>query len=293
MSIIDRVSLPVATEGAIIPSPQNLARLGSPMIDISHVEKVFITVRNERIHALHDISLNVADREFVTIVGPSGCGKSTLLKILGGLLGATSGAVTLAGTPVQKPRTDIGIMFQSPILLPWRTIIENVLLPTEIQRLPKVKARERARDLLNMVGLAEFENKYPMELSGGMQQRAAIVRALINDPRILLMDEPFGALDAMTREQMNLDLQRIWAESGKTVVLITHSIPEAVFLADRVVVMSARPGRIQRIIDVPIPRPRSIEVMGEPLFGRMTADIRRLLYGLEDGKGPQLGGGIT
>jgi len=144
-----------------------------------------------------------------------------------------------------------------------------------------------------MVGLEDFGTKYPMELSGGMQQRAAIVRALINDPRILLMDEPFGALDAMTREQMNLDLQRIWAESGKTVVLITHSIPEAVFLADRVVVMSARPGRIQRIIDVPIPRPRSIEVMGEPLFGRMTADIRRLLYGLEDGKGPQLGGGIT
>ena len=280
--------LPASIRPSAVAAPT-----GAPMIDISHVEKVFITVRNERIHALSDISLTVADREFVTIVGPSGCGKSTLLKILGGLLGATSGAITLAGTPVQKPREDIGIMFQSPILLPWRTILENVLLPSEIQRQPKAKALQRARDLLKMVGLADFENKYPMELSGGMQQRAAITRALINDPRILLMDEPFGALDAMTREQMNLDLQRIWGDSGKTVVLITHSIPEAVFLGDRVIVMSARPGRIQRIIDVPIPRPRSVEVMAEPLFGRLTGDIRRLLYGLEDGTGPQIGGGIT
>jgi NitT/TauT family transport system ATP-binding protein len=158
--------------------------------------------------------------------------------------------------------------------------MENVLLPAEVQGIPLATARARARDLLAMVGLADFENKYPMELSGGMQQRAAISRALVSDPKILLMDEPFGALDAMTREQMNLDLQRIWRESGKTVVLITHSIPEAVFLGDRVIVMTPRPGCITRVVEVEIPRPRSIEVMGEPPFGRLTSDIRKLLYGL-------------
>ncbi len=254
------------------------------MIDIAHVDKTFITVRNERIHALSDINLKVADREFVTIVGPSGCGKSTLLKILAGLLDMTKGAVVLDGTPVKSPRRDIGIMFQSPVLLPWRTVMQNIMLPVEVQGMPKAKAQDRANALLHMVGLDGFDNKYPMELSGGMQQRAAICRALINDPRILLMDEPFGALDAMTREQMNLDLQRIWADSGKTVVLITHSIPEAVFLGDRVVVMSPRPGRITQIVDVPIPRPRPIEAMGEPLFGQLTSHIRKLLYGMDSAR---------
>jgi NitT/TauT family transport system ATP-binding protein len=250
------------------------------VIDVSHVEKVFVTVRNEHIHALHDISLSVGEREFVTIVGPSGCGKSTLLKTIAGLLRASAGSVWVAGTEVAAPRKDIGIVFQNPILLPWRTVMENVLLPAEVQGIPLATARARARDLLAMVGLADFENKYPMELSGGMQQRAAISRALVSDPKILLMDEPFGALDAMTREQMNLDLQRIWRESGKTVVLITHSIPEAVFLGDRVIVMTPRPGRITRVVEVEIPRPRSIDVMGEPPFGRLTSDIRKLLYGL-------------
>jgi NitT/TauT family transport system ATP-binding protein len=163
--------------------------------------------------------------------------------------------------------------------------MENVLLPAEVQGLPLGSARSRARELLAMVGLSEFEDKYPMELSGGMQQRAAISRALLSDPRILLMDEPFGALDAMTREQMNLDLQRIWRESGKTVVLITHSIPEAVFLGDRVLVMTPRPGRIARVIEVGIARPRSLDVMGEPPFGRMTSDIRKLLYGFGEIQG--------
>jgi NitT/TauT family transport system ATP-binding protein len=266
----------------------------APVIEVSRLDKLFVTVRNERIHALHDISLAVGEREFVTIVGPSGCGKSTLLKLIAGLLPASAGRIAVDGTVVAAPRTDIGIVFQNPILLPWRTVIENVLLPAEVQGRPMAVARARARELLAMVGLSDFENKYPMELSGGMQQRAAISRALVCDPGILLMDEPFGALDAMTREQMNLDLQRIWRESRKTVVLITHSIPEAVFLGDRVIVMSPRPGRIVRVIDVPMPRPRSLDLMGEPLFGRLTGDIRKLLYG-HDATSPATapGGGIS
>jgi NitT/TauT family transport system ATP-binding protein len=270
--------------GEVIPL-RPVVTVPATVIEVSHLEKIFTTIRDERVHALNDITLSVREREFVTIVGPSGCGKSTLLKTIAGLIPASSGRVAVAGTPVAAPRTDIGIVFQNPILFPWRTVMENVLLPAEVQGLPLNEARKRARELLAMVGLNEFEDKYPMELSGGMQQRAAISRALLSDPRILLMDEPFGALDAMTREQMNLDLQRIWRESGKTVVLITHSIPEAVFLGDRVVVMTPRPGRIARVIDVGIPRPRSLDVMGDPPFGRMTGDIRRLLYGFGQGVG--------
>ncbi|HET9904554.1 MAG TPA: ABC transporter ATP-binding protein [Xanthobacteraceae bacterium] len=276
------------------PDRQDTATARARMIEVKHLDKIFVTVRNERIHALNDISLAVADGEFVTVVGPSGCGKSTLLKIIAGLLSATRGQVLLAGTPVDRPRKDIGIVFQNPVLLPWRTVLDNVMLPAEVQGLPMAQARRRAQELLQMVGLGGFENKYPMELSGGMQQRAAISRALVHDPNILLMDEPFGALDAMTREQMNLDLQRIWLEAGKTVILITHSIPEAVFLGDRVIVMSARPGKIARVVDVDIPRPRSIDVMGEAEFGRTTSEIRRLLYG-RSGPDPQetAGGGIS
>ena len=267
---------------------------GRPIIEVSHLDKIFLTVRNERIQALQDISLSVAEREFVTIVGPSGCGKSTLLKVLAGLLPATNGRVLLAGTPVDRPRKDIGIVFQNPVLLPWRNVLDNVLLPAEVQRLPAAPSRRRAIELLRMVGLGDFESKYPMELSGGMQQRAAISRALVHDPNMLLMDEPFGALDAMTREQMNLDLQRIWMEAGKTVILITHSIPEAVFLGDRVIVMSARPGRIARVVEVDISRPRSIDVMGDSMFGQLTSEIRHLLYGRTD-QDPHLppGGGIS
>ena len=265
----------------------------SPIIEVAQLEKTFVTVRNERIHALNDITLAVREREFVTVVGPSGCGKTTLLKILAGLVPASAGAVRVAGTAVAAPRRDIGIVFQNPVLLPWRTVIENVLLPAEVQGIPLGQARGRARELLKMVGLAEFENKYPMELSGGMQQRAAISRALVSDPRLLLMDEPFGALDAMTREQMNLDLQRIWRESGKTALLITHSIPEAVFLGDRVVVMTPRPGRVARIVEVALPRPRTIDAMGDPLFGRLTSEIRRLLYGYATDKVDLPSGGIS
>ncbi|KAA0970401.1 ABC transporter ATP-binding protein [Aureimonas fodinaquatilis] len=248
------------------------------MIHIEKLDKIFTTVRDERINALSDINLSVSEGEFVTIVGPSGCGKSTLLKILAGLTPATRGNVSVAGQPVAAPRRDIGMVFQNAILFPWRTILDNVLLPAEVQGRPMKAARSRAIDLLKMVGLAGFEGKYPAELSGGMQQRAAITRSLVCDPSILLMDEPFGALDAMTREQMNLDVQRIWRESGKTIILITHSIPEAVFLGDRVVVMSPRPGRISEIIEVTTPRPRGLDVMGEPEFGRQTSHIRKLFY---------------
>lgn len=282
-----------AADPAAAPGAPTTTGPRAPVIELAHLEKMFVTIRNERVHALNDISLAVADREFVTIVGPSGCGKSTLLKILAGLIPATRGVVRLAGTTVERPRKDIGFVFQNPVLLPWRTVLDNVLLPAEVQGLPGAASRARARDLLRMVGLADFERKYPMELSGGMQQRAAISRALVHDPGILLMDEPFGALDAMTREQMNLDLQRIWLEAGKTVILITHSIPEAVFLGDRVAVMTPRPGRIARIVDVAIPRPRSIDVMGEPLFGRLTGEIRHLLYGRSDSDPYQYRGGMT
>ena len=264
-----------------------------PIIEIARLDKTFVTVRNDRIRALDDISLRVREHEFVTVVGPSGCGKTTLLKILAGLVPPSAGAVRVAGSPVAAPRRDIGIVFQNPVLLPWRTVLDNVLLPAEVQDIPLGLAQARAGELLKMVGLAEFADKYPMELSGGMQQRAAISRALVSDPKLLLMDEPFGALDAMTREQMNLELQRIWRESGKTVLLITHSIPEAVFLGDRVVVMTPRPGRIARIIDVPIPRPRPIDAMGDPLFARLTGDIRRLLYGQGDVGAPGLAGGLS
>ncbi len=246
------------------------------LIEIRALNMVFLTLRGERVHALADINVDVGEGEFVTVVGPSGCGKTTLLRILGGLLRRTGGEVRLAGSAVDGPRRDIGIVFQNPILLPWRTVLDNTMLPAEVLGLPRGKYRERARDLLKMVGLQGFEDKYPMELSGGMQQRAAITRALLHDPAILLMDEPFGALDAMTREQMNLELLRIWRQSGKTILLITHSIPEAVFLADRILVMTPRPGKLARIIAVDIPRPRTLDAMATPRFGEITHEIRAL-----------------
>ena len=230
--------------------------------------------RDISVHALQKITFDIRESEFVALVGPSGCGKSTLLKILAGLLRACAGEAFLRGTPIQGPRGDIGVVFQSPVLLPWRNVLENVLLPIDIQRLPGEHYRQQAVELLNLVGLQEFANCYPRELSGGMQQRVAIIRALIHDPAMLLMDEPFGALDAMTREQMNLLLQRIWLTRKKTVLFITHSIPEAAFLADRVLLMSSRPGRIVDAVSVDLPRPRSVEDMNLPEFCAMVARIR-------------------
>jgi len=250
---------------------------GPRLIEIRSLAKSYRTQRGETLPALRGISLAVREGEFVTIVGPSGCGKSTLLKILAGLVPRSEGEVRLRETPVDGPRRDIGVVFQNPVLLPWRTLLQNALLPAQVQGLNPEAMRARARELIRLVGLEGFEGRYPFELSGGMQQRAAIVRALVPDPAILLMDEPFGALDAMTREQLNLELMRIWAAAGKTVLFVTHSIPEAVFLADRCVVLTARPGSIAGIVAVPLPRPRTLEVMATPEFGRLTLEVRRLL----------------
>ena len=260
-------------------SPHGLPpRQGGAALTVEEVSMVFSRGETS-VHALDRISLEVRDGEFIAIVGPSGCGKSTLLKLVTGLRPPTTGRLLVYGRQVARPRGDVGIVFQSPVLLPWRTILENVALPIDVLKLDGARGRERARELLGLVGLTGFENSYPNELSGGMQQRAAIARALVYDAPLLLMDEPFGALDAMTREQMNLELQRIWSASGKTVVFITHSIPEAVFLADRVAVMSARPGRVLEILENPLPRMRSLDDMLQPEFGMLVREIRKLLGG--------------
>ncbi len=231
--------------------------------------------------ALTDIDFAVADGEFMSIVGPSGCGKSTLLKILAGLI-PSDGEALLNGTPIDGPRQDIGMVFQSPVLFPWRSVLGNVLLPVDVQRLGRERMTQRALDLISLVGLNGFEKRYPWELSGGMQQRVALVRALIHDPALLLMDEPFGALDALTRESMNAELQRIWLERRKTVLFVTHSTSEAVFLADRVLVMSARPGRIADLLEIDLPRPRTLDVMTTEAFG---AYVRRIRGALNAGGG--------
>lgn len=250
------------------------AAFPDPIIRIKQLGKVYQTQGGDQVTALSNITFDIADGEFVTCVGPSGCGKTTLLKILGGLLPKDSGDALLRGTSINGPRRDIGVVFQTSVLLPWRTVLENTMLPVEVQGLDLAKHRDRARELVRLAGLQGFEDKYPFELSGGMQQRNSIIRALIHDPAILLMDEPFGALDAMTREQMNLELQRIWRESGKTVFFITHSIPEAVFLGDRVIVLSPRPGRVVDIVEIAISRPRELDTMASPEFGKYVSHIR-------------------
>jgi NitT/TauT family transport system ATP-binding protein len=235
------------------------------------------------VEALRDIDLAVARGELVAIVGPSGCGKSTLLRIIAGLRRATSGRVVVEGREVIAPIPAVGMVFQAPVLLKWRTIEANVLLPAELSGLDPRRYRARASELLRLVGLGEFARKLPRELSGGMQQRASLCRALLLDPPLLLMDEPFGALDAMTRDEMNLELLRVWGESAtavrKTIVFVTHSIPEAVFLADRVVVMTPRPGRLARILAVPLPRPRRAASRAAPEFGALSLTVHEALEG--------------
>ncbi|MBI3078618.1 MAG: ABC transporter ATP-binding protein [Deltaproteobacteria bacterium] len=244
-----------------------------PYIRIEGVQKTYRT-RRARVHALDDVTLTIAEGEFLAIVGPSGCGKSTLLMLISGLIRSSRGRIAIGEQVVVRPYTDVGIVFQRDVLLDWRSVLKNVLLPAEIKRLGRAGYEPRARALLKSVGLEGFEDKYPSELSGGMRQRVAICRALIHDPPLLLMDEPFGALDALTREQMNLDLLRIWEQNKHTVVFITHSIEEAIFLADRVIVMSARPGRILKVIEVALARPRGAESREIPAFYQHVTEIR-------------------
>jgi NitT/TauT family transport system ATP-binding protein len=244
-----------------------------PFIHLAGVRKVY----GEHL-AISDASFDVMPGELVSLVGPSGCGKSTLLKVLAGLHPHDGGEVRI-GSPSHPfdPSKDVGMVFQAPLLLKWRRILENVLLPAEILGLPMAQSRSRARDLLGLVGLAGNEDKYPYELSGGMQQRAAIARALIHDPKLVLMDEPFGALDALTREKMNLELLRIWKEAGKTIIFVTHGISEAVFLGSRVVVLTAGPARMADNFEVDLPHPRTLDMKTHEKFGEYTRRVYRLL----------------
>jgi NitT/TauT family transport system ATP-binding protein len=247
------------------------------VIEIASVTKTF-TSKNAVLTALSDVSLTVGSGEFVTLVGPSGCGKSTLLRVIGGLTKVQNGSVTVNGGRVTGPPENVGIVFQAPTLLPWANVVDNVLFPLSMRNTLRPDSEDRARSLLEMVGLKGFELRYPRELSGGMQQRVAICRSLIGDPDILLMDEPFGALDALTREEMTMELLRIWAQRRRTVVFVTHSISEAILLADRVVVMSPRPGRIVETIPVDLPRPRQFKQEGLEAFQYCAERIRSLVF---------------
>ena len=229
------------------------------------------------IEAIRDASFALIAGEFVSVLGPSGCGKSTLLMMIAGLISPGAGKITVGGSPVRGPRREIGIVFQSPVLLPWRSIIDNVLFPIEMLKLPRRKFLPRARELLEMAKIGEFARKLPRELSGGMRQRAAICRALIHDPTLLLMDEPFSALDAMTRDEMGLELLRIWQANRKSVLFVTHSIREAAFLSDRVLVMGRRPASMIAEIRIDTPRPRSLEMMEHPDFNAYVRELRKAI----------------
>jgi NitT/TauT family transport system ATP-binding protein len=245
-------------------------------IEVEKICKTFPARDGAPTVAVDNVDLSIGEREFVSLLGPSGCGKSTLLSLIAGLIQPTSGEVRIEGRAVTSPYTNIGIVFQNDLLLDWRTVLGNVLVQFEMRGQDSRPHLERARALIASVGLADFESKYPWELSGGMRQRVAICRALIHDPPLLLMDEPFGALDALTREQLQVDLQRIWQSTRKTVVFVTHSIGEAVFLSDRVVVMTPRPGKIKQILPIELPRPRDLGVRDSNLFGASVRHINHL-----------------
>lgn len=254
--------------------------MGEAFIQLDRVKKIF-TSRGKEFVAVSDVTMEVEAGEFVALVGPSGCGKTTILRILAGLLSHEEGNVRIGNAEVPfDPARDIGMVFQQSLLLKWRKILENVLLPAEILGLPRKESRERARDLIEMVGLGGLEDKYPYELSGGMQQRTAIARSLIHDPKLILMDEPFGSLDALTREHMNLELMRIWRESRKTIVFVTHSIQEAVFLGTRVAVLTAGPARMADYFAVDLEMPRGLDIKTHEAFGQYSRRIYKLL-GLE------------
>jgi NitT/TauT family transport system ATP-binding protein len=247
-----------------------------PILAVERLCKQFAS-RNGDIHALEDISFSVIMGEFVCIVGPSGCGKTTLLRILAGLIEPDQGQVCLHEQPLRGPQSKIGVVFQKPNLMPWRTVFDNVTLPLQIRRLPAEEAKARVTAVLKMVGLLDFATAYPRELSGGMQQRVAIARALVYDPEILLLDEPFGALDALTREHLNHELLQLWQASGKTVIMVTHNIREAVFLSGRVVVLTKRPGRVADIIPSPLPRPRPESLFYDSEFSALAYKVRQAI----------------
>jgi NitT/TauT family transport system ATP-binding protein len=253
-------------------------------LSIDRLRVVYKTTRGT-LEAIRDISLDIREREFVAVLGPSGCGKSTLLNIVSGLLPPSGGSVRMGGQEVSGPRRDVGIVFQAPTLLPWKTVLENVLVPVRTLGLPLETYRPRALDLLRLVGLEGFAQHYPRELSGGMQQRVGIARGLVHDPAVILMDEPFAALDAMTREHMSHELQELWMRERKSILFITHSIPEAVFLADRVVVLGDRPAMVREVVEVPIPRPRRIETMAAPEFAAVANHLRTLFAPVGAGVG--------
>jgi NitT/TauT family transport system ATP-binding protein len=246
----------------------------SMFISIDNVSKTYRS-RGGAIKALDHVNVDIDQSQFISVVGPSGCGKSTLLMIVSGLIPPSSGAVRISGNVVAGPHTDLGIVFQQDVLLDWRNVLQNVMLQAEIRRLARPEMERRARKLLDMVGLTGFENRFPHELSGGMRQRVSICRALLHDPILLLMDEPFGALDALTRDQLNIDLLRFWQESRKTVLFVTHSVPEAVFLSDRVIIMSPRPGQIVDIVEIDLPRPRSLAIRQTMAFAECSQRISR------------------
>jgi NitT/TauT family transport system ATP-binding protein len=270
------LSFPAAPRFADSPANSNTAGAAT-LIQLDGVSKTFRTTSGGTVRALDRIDLTIGASEFIAIVGPSGCGKTTLLRIIAGLEGGFSGTFRLAGEKVSGPSRDIGIVFQDATLLPWRTVLNNVLLPAQVLKMEPSVAMATAHRLLDLVGLKGFDDKYPHELSGGMRQRVAIARALVHDPAVLLMDEPFGALDALTRENMGLELLKIWDAARKTVFLITHSISEAVFLSDRVIVLSPRPGRILAEVTIDLPRPRNLDMLSDETFGSYTRRIRRVL----------------
>jgi NitT/TauT family transport system ATP-binding protein len=260
------VSIAQTANGAV-------AAARSGIVQVEHGTKYYKT-NTGSVHALEDITLDVRKGEFIAIVGPSGCGKSTLLWAMSGLHDLTTGKIVIDGSPVTGPRPEIGMIFQEANLLPWRNLQKNIEFPFEIKKIDSKPYQPRIKELLDEVGLTGFESKFPRELSGGMQQRASIVRCLAFDPEIILMDEPFGALDAFTRDEMNLLIQKLWMETGKTIIFVTHNVSEAILLADRVVVLTPRPGRIAHIFDIDLPRPRTIEETYSPPFIEKIFEVK-------------------
>ncbi len=262
-----------------VSQPESAMPMAGPLIEMRRVGKTYAT-RTGDIVAVEEASLAIGDGETIALLGPSGCGKSTLLMMIAGQIAPTTGSLTIAGRPVKGPSADLGVVFQKDLLLDWKTVLENVLLPFELRGEESAPYKSKALALLSRVGLAKFEHKRPFELSGGMRQRVAICRAWIQDPNVLLLDEPFAALDAFTREQMQLDVARLSLDRPRTTILVTHEIPEAVFMADRVAVMTARPSQIREIVEIDLPRPRTVAIRESAAFGKYVTHIHSLFTNL-------------